>query len=273
MNEQTKLWNGPAGRAWVDHQPLLDQVFAPFTSLLVEAAQPSDRVLDVGCGTGGTTLAIARRAPAVGVDVSEPMLALARQRATAEGSRATFVHADAETHAFEPAQFDLVVSRFGVMFFADPIAAFANFRRAAKDDARLALIAFRSAAENPFMTTAERAAAPLLANIPPRRPDGPGQFAFADEARVRGIFEASGWGRLEMQPIDVACAFPESALLGYLTRLGPLGLVLQEVEEARRAAILETVRRAFDPYVRENEVRFDAACWMIRRASEASEES
>lgn len=271
MNEQAKLWNGSAGRAWVDHQPLLDHIFEPFTKLLVASAGDSDRVLDVGCGTGGTTLAIARRArEVIGVDVSEPMLALARERADSEGSSAAFVHADAQAHAFEPASFDLVTSRFGVMFFADSVLAFANLRRAAKDDARLALVAFRSVEENPFMTAAERAAAPLIPNIPPRRTDGPGQFAFADEARVRGIFEASGWGRLSMEKIDVECSFPESALLGYLTRLGPLGLVLQEVEEARRAAILETVRRAFDVFVHRergrDQVRFTAACWMIRRA-------
>lgn len=266
MNEQAKLWNGRSGRAWVEQQPVLDQVFEPLTRLLVEQVEGKS-VLDVGCGTGGTTLAIAPRAArVVGIDISEPMLALARERAAKEGSRATFVEADAETHAFEPESFGLLVSRFGVMFFADPVAAFTNLRRAAKDDAQLALIAFRSAAENPFMTTAERAAAPLLPNIPPRRTDGPGQFAFADEARVRPIFDKSGWGPIAMEPIDVTCTFPESALMGYLTRLGPLGQVLDEVEEARRAEILKTVRGAFDPYVVETEVRFAAACWMIRRA-------
>jgi SAM-dependent methyltransferase len=194
------------------------------------------------------------------------MVALARERAAKESSGAAFVVADAETHAFEPARFDLLVSRFGVMFFGDPVAAFANLRRAAKDDARLALIAFRSPAENPFMTTAERAAAPLVPNLPPRKADGPGQFAFADEKRVRSIFEASGWGTLSMEAIDVQCSFPASALTGYLTRLGPLGLVLQELEEARRAEVVEAVRGAFDPFVVGDEVRFTAACWMIRRA-------
>ena len=266
MNDQAKLWNGPSGNAWVAHQPVLDRMFEPFTKILVDATRESDRVLDIGCGTGATTLAIARRAKdAIGIDISEPMLALARERAAKEDSRATFVCADAETHAFEPVSFDLFTSRFGVMFFADPVKAFANLRRAATDDARLALIAFRSPAENPFMTTAERAAAPLLPNIPPRAKDGPGQFAEAVEARVRGIFEASGWGNVEMNPVDVACAFPERELLGYLTRLGPLGQVLQQVEEARRAEIVATVRRAFDPFVIGDEVRLTAAVWMIRR--------
>ena len=145
----------------------------------------AQRVLDVGCGTGSTTLAVARRlganGAAVGIDISEPMIAAragarrarrARRRASSAPTR--------RRHAFEPASFDMIVSRFGVMFFDDSVRAFANLRRAASDGAELHVIAWRSAAENPFMTTAERAAAPLLPDMPARRPDAPGQFAFAD---------------------------------------------------------------------------------------------
>ena len=146
------------------------------------------RVLDVGCGTGSTTLAVARRLGAkgrcIGIDISEPMIAAARARAEREGTPASFIRADAQTHAFEPASFDMIISRFGVMFFDDSVRAFANLRRAAKQTPSLRFIAWRSAAENPFMTTAERAAAPLLPNLPARRPDAPGQFAFADRDRV-----------------------------------------------------------------------------------------
>src|SRR5438270_1708240 len=166
-DEQTKLWNGLAGRAWVETQEALDRMFEPFERLLVEAAaaKAARGVLDVGCGTGSTTLAIARRlgasARCVGLDISAPMIAVAQGRAEREGSPARFITADAQRHAFEPASFDMIVSRFGVMFFDDPVGAFANLRRAARDGAELRCIAWRSAAENPFMTTAERAAAPL----------------------------------------------------------------------------------------------------------------
>ena len=160
------------------------------------APDPGSRVLDVGCGTGSTTLAVARRLGAkgrcIGIDISEPMIAAARARAEREGTPASFIRADAQTHAFEPASFDMIISRFGVMFFDDSVRAFANLRRAARDDAELRFIAWRSAAENPFMTTAERAAAPLLPNLPARRPDAPGQFAFADRRRVYSILEESG---------------------------------------------------------------------------------
>ena len=122
-NEQSVLWNGQAGRAWVEAQAVVDQMFKPLEELLVETAlaQHRDRVLDVGCGTGSTTLAVARslggRVDCVGVDISEPMIVAARARAEREATSASFVLADAETHAFESARFDLIISRFGVMFF------------------------------------------------------------------------------------------------------------------------------------------------------------
>jgi SAM-dependent methyltransferase len=266
---QAARWNGRAGQAWVEAQTTLDRMFQPLEERLVDAAlaQPDARVLDVGCGTGATTLAMARRLGAagrcVGVDVSEPMIAAARARAEREGSPARFILADAQVHAFAPASFDLVVSRFGMMFFDDPVEAFVNLRRAARTGARLRLLAWRSAAENPFMTAAERAAAPLLPATPVRQPDAPGQFAFADRRRVARILEESGWAEIAIEPIDFACALPEAELLPYLTRLGPLGQVLPEADEATRARVVEALRAAFAPYVEGAEARFVAACWMV----------
>jgi ubiquinone/menaquinone biosynthesis C-methylase UbiE len=268
-DEQTKHWNGPAGRAWVEEQELLDQVLKPFEDLLVEAvsARSGRRVLDVGCGTGSTTLAVARLLGAqgrcIGIDISDPMITTARARAEREGTPASFIRADAQDHAFEPASFDMIISRFGVMFFDDSVRAFANLRRAAEDDAELRFIAWRSPSENPFMTTAERAAAPLMPNLPARRPDAPGQFAFADQRRVQRILEESGWAEIDIRPIDVACTLPEKELVRYLTRLGPLGLILHEADDRTRSQVIETVRSAFDPYVHGAEVRFTAACWMV----------
>ncbi|MFE7071752.1 class I SAM-dependent methyltransferase [Streptomyces sp. NPDC057620] len=281
--EQAARWNGTAGHAWVESRAVLDELFRPFEDLLVEAAvtERASRVLDVGCGTGSTTLAVARRlgtwGRCVGVDLSEPMITVARTRAGQEGgqsaqdgqeggnedTRASFVLADAQDHPFEPGTFDLVVSRFGVMFFNDSVEAFTNLRRAVRDDGGLRFITWRGPADNPFMTTAERAAAPFMPNLPARRPDGPGQFAFADPDRVRRVLEESGWTGVDIRPLDVDCTLPESALVPYFTRLGPLGLVLREADERTRAGLVETVRAAFDPYVRGAEVRFTAACWTV----------
>lgn len=267
-HEQQVLWNGPAGHAWVAAQTLLDAMFEPFEAMLVHAAGSAHRVLDVGCGTGATTLALARATDArscVGIDISEPMIAVARQRAG--GEAAEFICADAATHAFAPATFDAIVSRFGVMFFDDPVAAFTNLRAAASPDAVLSCIAWRSAAENPFMTTAERVAAPLLPGLPQRRPEGPGQFAFANADRVRCMLADSGWYDVRMLPLDVACSFPASDLTRYFTLLGPVGLALQQADAATREQVAGVVRAAFDPFVDGDTVRFDAACWQITARS------
>jgi SAM-dependent methyltransferase len=268
-NEQTTLWSGVAGCAWVELQESLDRILKPFEDLLVEAVslRRSSRVLDVGCGTGTTTLAVARLLRATGhsngIDLSDAMIAAARSRADREGTPATFVCADAQTYPFETANFDMIISRFGVMFFPDPVQAFANLRRAATNNAGLRFVVWRSADENPFMTTAERAAAPLLPNLPARLPDEPGQFAFADAHRVNNILEASGWAEIEIRPIDVTCTLPEKELVPYLTRLGPVGRILHETDDRTRALVIETVRAAFDPYVHGADVRFTAACWMV----------
>ena len=262
------IWKGTGGNAWIESQQLIDEVYRPLDDRLVEAvaARPVGRALDVGCGSGGTTLAIARTAGAgdcVGIDISEAMIAAARARAEREASPARFIQADAETYAFEPGSFDTIVSRFGVMFFEDSVRAFANLRHAARDGARLRCIAWRSAEENPFMTTAERSAAAVVPNIPAREPNAPGQFAFADSPRVRGILEESGWSEIDIQPIDVACVFPEKELVTYFTRFGPIGRLFPELDEHTRARVIDIVRPAFDPYVHGTEVRFNAACWMI----------
>lgn len=276
-NAQATLWNGTSGCAWVDEQALIDGVLVPFQDLLVDAVRSSGarRVLDVGCGTGSTTVAVARPlgegGSCTGIDISEPMIAAARARAEREGVAASFVVADAQEQAFPPASFDMLVSRFGVMFFADPVQAFANLRRAVTDDAGLCFIAWRGAAENPFMTEAERAAAPLLPNLPARVPGAPGQFAFADAERVARILRESGWTEIDIQPIDVPCVIPEKDLVRYLSRFGPVGLALAEADEPTRTRVLQTVRAAFDPYVHGDEVRYTAACWRISAQARAGD--
>ncbi|MGW3917184.1 methyltransferase domain-containing protein [Streptomyces sp. NPDC005070] len=275
-DEQAARWNGPSGNAWVEAQDMVDALFAPLEKLLVETfpAGQGGRVLDVGCGTGGTTVAIARRLGAggrcVGVDISEPMVEAARARAERAGAEGvgvgavSFLRADAQDHVFEPpAAFDAVVSRFGVMFFSDPVRAFANLRRAAKDGAVLRFVVWRGIAENPFMTTAERAAAPLMPNLPARDPAAPGQFALADADRVRRLLEEAGWAGVGLRAVDVACVMPEKELVPYFSRFGPVGIALRDVDGATRARVVSAVRPAFDPYVHEGEVRFTAACWQI----------
>jgi SAM-dependent methyltransferase len=268
--DQAALWNDASGQVWVEMQGVLDQMLAPFEVMLVERGFPGagGHVLDIGCGAGATTLAMARRlGPAgrcLGVDISAPLVTAARARTVAEGlTSAAFVQADAQTHAFEPDSFDAMISRFGVMFFDDPVAAFANIRRAARRNATLTFVAWRSPAENPFMIAAGRAAAPLLPSLRMPDPSAPGQFGFADGERVRRILDESGWEDIDVRPVDTPGSVTETNLLAYATKLGPVGLALREVDEATRARTIEAVSVAFEPYVSNGAARFTTACWLV----------
>jgi SAM-dependent methyltransferase len=266
---QNQIWNSTGGQGWVMSQSLLDYMFKPFEELLadtVSAASPR-HVLDVGCGTGATTVAIARRldldSSCVGIDISQTMVAAARARAEKDGVTASFICSDAETYGFDPASIDMIVSRFGVMFFNDPIRAFANLRGAAADGASLRCIVWRSPAENPFMTAAEQAAEPFLPGVSKRLPNEPGQFGFADRDHVQGILTESGWGGIDIAPIDLPCVFPGSELELYVSTLGPVGRALQSADDDTRTNVIQATRPAFDPYLHGAEIRFTAACWIV----------
>lgn len=268
MSERER-WNGPAGKAWVEARPMMDAMFCDLQDRLAQAVRDTAArdVLDVGCGTGSTTLAISEALPpggsVTGVDISETMLAEATSRAATAGSPARFVAADAQTYPFQSQAFDLVTSRFGVMFFEDPVAAFANLRRATRPGGHALLIAWRPAADNPYMTAAERAVAPLLPDLPPRKTSGPGQFAFGDADYVRDVLTGAGWHDVAVTPLDVPCAFPAEALDRYITGVGPVGLALREANDATRERVLAVAREALAPFVHGDTVRFTAATWQI----------
>ena len=264
--DQSELWNGAAGRAWVEAQTVLDDMFSDIARYLTEQSLALDarRVLDVGCGAGATTLQIAEATGrCIGVDVSAPLIEHARKRADATGSPACFLCDDAQTHAFEPDSFDLIASRFGVMFFNDPPAAFANLLRATRPGGAMRLVVWRSARENGFLTTAERAAEHLLPDITRRKDGVAGPFAFADRDAVKQMLVAAGWRNVQFEPVDFPCAFSAEALELYITRLGAVGQVYQDLEPRLQAALLTCLRSAYAPYLTDGRIRFEAACWVI----------
>lgn len=266
-SEQSRRWNDRAGRAWAELSEMLDRLLEPFVPLLLEEIEPAagGRILDVGCGAGALTIAAARRgAEALGVDISAPLIEAARARADRLGvAGASFVRGDAQTHRFDEKSFDALISRFGVMFFADPVAAFRNLRSAVRPGAKLACLAWRSAAENDFMTAAERSAADLLPQLPGRVENGPGQFGFADPDAVRAILAEGGWRSVAIRPVDVECSLPEDDLRLYARRMGPVADLLPTLDQTRRSEVERRLDAAFLPYVQGGEGRFTAACWLV----------
>jgi SAM-dependent methyltransferase len=268
--QQVAYWNEQGGRTWAELNDLLNRQIAGVGLKAMEALapQPGERLLDVGCGGGQTTLELARRVgphgAATGADISRPMLELARRRAAEAGlAQLRFIEADAQTHAFEAGAFDAVFSRFGVMFFADPRAAFANLARALAPGGRLAFACWRSAAENPWMTQPMAAVADLVPAPPPADPTAPGPFAFADPARVRGVLEAAGFEQVAAEPLDVRIG--GNSLEDSLTvslRVGPLGARLREAPELA-PKVVAAVREGLAAQVVDGAVWMQGAVWIV----------
>ncbi|MEO0393158.1 MAG: class I SAM-dependent methyltransferase [Pseudomonadota bacterium] len=272
LNEQqSALWNGKKGAAWVQSQALLDELFCELADVVI-AGIPSGqslKVLDVGCGTGAVSLTLANHLAAdghvTGLDISMPMLARAKERAAAAGltDQTTFILADAQIHGFEPGEFDHIISRFGVMFFADTAMAFRNLRKAVKPGASLSVAAWRAPQENPFMITADQAVRSLMPDLPPRDTSGPGQFAFADDMLVAGYMADAGWADVTITAIDPNCVMPRASLSDFVIRMGPLGEILDAAPPDQQAQIIDTVLGGFDRFMDGDHVRFTAACWLI----------
>ena len=257
--EQIAYWNGAAARRWLDLDAKQDVIFAPITAALFERAglAGGERVLDVGCGGGGTTIDVARRVGATGcaagLDVSRPMLEAARRRAP-PNLPIEFILGDAAAHDFAPASFDALVSRFGVMFFADPIGAFANLRSALRSDGRAVFACWRAAKLNAWQMTPLRAALRCVPRLPELGPEDPGPFSFADESRVRRVLERAGFAEIQLTAIDLAIDI--AAGLGFESAvattqsIGAASRAMEGRPERERAAAVEEIRTALAPHQR-----------------------
>ncbi len=266
---QIDYWNAKAGETWARFQEQLDRQISPLgdAGIRALAPQPGERILDIGCGCGQTTLALAAEvAPGgsvLGLDISQPMLEVARARAAGIGNVA-FREADAQTDDFGRGGFDAVFSRFGVMFFADPAAAFANIATKLVEGGRLTFVCWRPLKENDWMRVPLEAALPLLPPQPPADPLAPGPFAFANPDRVRGILAESGWHSVNIEKWDAAIGSGDLAATVDMTfRVGPLGMILRENPDMV-APVAEAVRGALAPYDGPDGVKLPAAVWIVQ---------
>lgn len=270
--EQTTLWNEQAGPKWVRRQEELDAQLAPIGRAILErlALRSAERVLDVGCGAGATSLdaaEIVRPGDVVGVDVSEPLLARAAERARGIGN-VRFLRADAQTHAFGQPRFDVLVSRFGVMFFDDPVRAFANLREATVPSGRMGFVCWRGADENPLFTLPLASVSHLVpTSSEAPTPDAPGPLAFADASRVRSILEAAGWTQIEIAPHDVDVVYAGTtdleAAVDLAFEIGPLGRLVATIDPRERAPLRDAVRGAFVPHLTPKGVVLPSATWLV----------
>jgi SAM-dependent methyltransferase len=269
---QAEYWNGPIGRRWRDHQERQDQVLLPVLERLVAAAdaKPGERVIDVGCGAGATAvdfaLKLAPDGEVLAIDVSAPLIERARERVGDLPVR--FVLADAAAHPPTPGWADLIVSRFGVMFFADPTLAFRNLRRGLRARGRMAFACWREAKLNPWIVVPVRAAANHAPPLPELGPEDPGPFAFADPARVRRILGEAGFVDIDLEPheleLDIAVGRGLDAAVEAALAIGPASRMLQDQSEDVRAAAAADIRAALAAHAQGDRVPLAGAIWIVK---------
>jgi SAM-dependent methyltransferase len=269
---QARYWNEQAGQSWVAMQRDLDAELEPFGVALLGklGLGAGERVLDVGCGAGATSLMLAERAhpgQVVGIDISAPLLARARERAAAVDNL-SFEQADAQTFAFPPASFDSIFSRFGVMFFADPIAAFTNLRSALKTGGRLGFVCWRAWTENPSFSLPLEAALPFLPEPPePPQADAPGAFAFAHRDRTARILEGAGYRDVDITALDSELVFAGrrdlEGAVDLALAIGPLSRAAATLSPAVQERVRAAVQDAFLPHHGPAGVLLPAATWLV----------
>lgn len=273
--QQIADWNGAVGEKWAADQERTDRLIKAYGEAALKAARPAagERVLDVGCGCGDTSLALADAVgPAgsvLGVDVSAAMLDVARKRANARGN-ITFLEADASAAAL-PAPFDLLFSRFGVMFFDNPPAAFAHMRKTLRPHGRLAFVCWQEARQNPWATipaqTARKAAG---IDAPSTEPHAPGPFAFGDKVRLSGILGQAGFNRIAIDSFEAPMylgSSPRSAAEGAV-RIGPASRVARDAGPEHLPAILDAIEAALAPHAApDGVVALPGRTWIVTAES------
>jgi len=274
--EQIAYWNGPIGERWRARQPDQDTLLAPIADLLLQRAAPSagEVVLDVGCGCGVTSIELARRiAPGgrvLGIDISAPMLGRARERAPPD-LPIEFIETDATAYGFEPGAADLLFSRFGVMFFAEPRKSFANMRRGLRAGARLAFACWREPQRNPWLMLPLEEAYRHVPRLPPSAPEEPGPFAFADPRRVRDILEDAGFRDVALEGVDlsldIAIGRGIEAAVETATGMGPTSRALKDQPPELREAATAAIRAALEQHQVGNAVTLDGAIWIVTASS------
>lgn len=272
--DQIAYWNDRAGATWTQFQERLDALFEPLTAVALDAAAPAmgESVIDIGCGCGATVLALADRVgpggSVTGFDVSAPMSTRARERIAAAGlTNAKVVLADAATHTFPPEAADLLFSRFGVMFFADPTAAFSNLRGGMRKGGRLRCAVWRPLAENPWFLVPLDAARALVPPPPPTDPYAPGPFAFADADRTLGLLQNAGWQDVRLTRQDVPMRFAAEGQLDeavdFATRVGPLARMLADEAPDMQLRVRQAVGEALNAYDSPAGITLSGSIWLV----------
>lgn len=269
--EQAEYWNGQEAAHWLAHEARYEAMLAPFTDRLLKAAAigRAGRVLDVGCGFGATTLAagrVAANGDALGIDLSGQLLRRAGQRARDEGlANVHFRCADAQSHTFDRSRFDVAVSRFGVMFFSDPVAAFANVASAVRPGGRLVFLCWAGALDNEWIAVPAAAIARHLDLPSLGDPGGPGPFSLADPGRLSAVLHGAGWADVGTEATSVPMILGQDVrgTVEFMTSTGMAQALLKEADAPAMARVTEAMGAALEPYLTADGVTMGSKSWLV----------
>jgi SAM-dependent methyltransferase len=274
--EQFEYWNGDAGKRWAQEDATMASLLEPVCEALMDHAglKAGSNALDVGCGGGSQSLMLAQRLGpgdrVLGVDISAPMLAVATEKTSQvgdNGAQLEFLQADASDHSFEAGSFDLLFSRFGVMFFDDPVGAFRNLRQALADDGRLAFCCWQPLKDNDWTRIPLQAALQHVAMPETPDPNAPGPFAFADPERVRGILAEAGFGNIAIESHIRDIRFGAAPSLGESVRelamIGPVSRLLAGQDAEVMEKVFFSMEEALSPFYKDGALLLPGAIWFV----------
>lgn len=268
--EMANAWDGDEGEYWTANADRYDGVIARYSPHLLAGAAigVADVVLDIGCGCGATTRDAARAAAqgtVLGVDLSSQMLDRAREISAREGlANVQYTQADAQVHRFPTATFDVAISRFGCMFFADPVGAFTNIGRAMRPPGRMALLAWQGLQRNEGQLAIRQAFA-MGRELPPAEPGSPGPFGLADPDQVRKVLSEAGWTDTAFASIEEPIVFgqdPDDAF-AFVSTNGVARGMLADLDDTDRATALDNLRALLETHQTPDGVAFDSAAWLV----------
>ena len=270
--DQIAYWNGPGGKHWTERQELQDIVLKPVSEALINraAVKTGETVIDIGCGCGATSFdllrAVGSSGRVTGVDISEPMLGRARELAPG-GAPVEFVLADATVYPFSPASTDLLFSRFGVMFFAQPSDSFANMRKTLRPGGRLVFACWRTPRDNPWMMIGLKEAYKFVPKLPEMKPDDPGPFSFADEERVRRILTESGFTDIGLERVDLALDIATGqgleAAIETVLAIGPTSRALENQPLDKVETATQSIRTVLAAHQKGETIPLGGSIWIV----------
>ena len=270
--DQKEFWNNEKGKIWVALEKKIDAMLSPLGDEALKSLAPEngENIIDIGCGTATTSLKIADlvgdKGSVTGVDISKPILECARQKAKENSvSNIEFILADAQNHKYLVNSYDAIFSRFGVMFFEDPVAAFANLIKGLKSGGRLAFICWAEPSVNDWIETSTNVASRFLELPPKAAPREPGPFAFEDPVYLRKILSDAGWKKITIENYCttnlVGKTIEEAA--DFLSRMGPMSIPFENAEETVKIKVIDALKDCFSNYLTETGVEMNFNSWIV----------